>query len=86
MRKGDKMKWLYTFVLLGVTIGWARFCVLVVLDTMAAPTPIGVLEVAGVTVLLGALISWNANVNQYWFRKKAPAEEKPTEEKSTEEK
>jgi hypothetical protein len=70
--KGDKMKWLYTFVLLLATIGWAVFAVTIVKSTMATPTPIGVLEASGVSVLLGALISWNADVNRYWFRKKPP--------------
>ena len=68
----DKAKWVYTYVLLLVTIGWAVFCVLTIKNALATPTQLSVLEVAGVTVLLGALIAWNANVNQYWFRKKKP--------------
>lgn len=73
----DKMKWVYTFFLLLVTIGWAAFCVFVAKEAMASPTATGILEVAGVTVLLGALIAWNANVNQYWFRKSTPDKKTP---------
>jgi len=70
--KPEWMKWVYTFFLLIATIGWAVFCVIIVRNALTAPTQLGILEVAGVTVLLGALIAWNANVNQYWFRKKTP--------------
>jgi len=72
MRPGDMAKWVYTFVLLGVTVGWAVFVVQVVRDAMAAPTASGVLEASGTSVLLGALIGWNALVIQFWFRKKGP--------------
>lgn len=75
MTKTDSMKWIYTFVLLVVTIGWAVFTVIVVKDAMAVPTAAGILEASGTSVLLGALIGWNALVIQHWFRKKAPASE-----------
>lgn len=76
MKTSDKAKWVYTFFLLLVTIGWAAFCVITIRDAVTTPTSTSVLEVAGVTVLLGALIAWNGNVNQYWFRKK-PKDEPP---------
>jgi len=77
----EKMKWLYTFFLLIVTLGWAVFLVFIVWDALTfGPEPVDVVAAAGVGVLLGALIAWNGNVNQFWFRKKSP-EEKPTEEK-----
>ena len=72
MRPSERMKWIYTFVLLGVTLGWAAFAVWIVRDTMAEPTSVGVLESSGTSVLLGALIGWNALVVQFWFRKKGP--------------
>lgn len=75
MTKTDFMKWIYTFVLLVVTIGWAVFTVVVVRGVADAPTAAGVLEASGTSVLLGALIGWNALVIQHWFRKKAPASE-----------
>ena len=74
----EKMKWVYTFFLMLIMLGWAVFSVMVVMNAMADPTPASVLEASGTTVLLGALIAWNANVNQYWFRKKLP-EDKPGE-------
>ena len=74
MKPRDLAKWIYTYVLLLCTIGWAVFCVIIIKNATATPTSTSVLEVAGVTVLLGALIAWNANVNQYWFRKKTPTE------------
>jgi len=70
--KKDIVKWIYTFFLLTATIGWSAFCVLTIKSALSAPTQQNVLEVAGVTVLLGALITWCGNVNQYWFRKKDP--------------
>ncbi len=72
--KKDMMKWLYTFVLLFSTLGWAVFCVVVIRSILKEPTGAGVLEAAGVSVLLGALITWNGAVNQFWFRKKSPPE------------
>lgn len=70
MTKADLMKWIYTFVLLVVTIGWAVFTVIVVKSVTDAPTAAGVLEASGTSVLLGALIGWNSLVIQHWFRKK----------------
>ena len=67
--KGDRPKWAFTFTLLALTIAWAVFCVLLVKSIMSNPTSSGVIETAGVTGLLGAMIGWNANVIQYWFRK-----------------
>ncbi len=70
--QADRMKWIYTFVLLLVTLGWAVFTVLIVKGALAEPSEVGILEVSGTSVLLGALISWDALVVQYWFRKKSP--------------
>ena len=72
MIPGDTAKWIYTFLLLVSTIGWAVFVTVIVRDAIANPTTAGVLEAAGTSVLLGALIAWNGNVNQHWFRKKTP--------------
>ncbi len=70
--QADRMKWVYTFVLLVVTLGWAVFTVLIVRSALAEPSQVGILEASGTSVLLGALISWDALVVQYWFRKKSP--------------
>jgi len=70
--QADKMKWVYTFVLLAVTLGWAVFTVMIVRGALAEPSEVGILEASGTSVFLGALISWDALVVQYWFRKKSP--------------
>ena len=72
MSRGDIPKWIYTFTLLVATLWWARFLVLTVKGVITQPTELGIIEVAGVGVLLGALLSWNANIVQYWFRKAPP--------------
>ena len=75
--KGDLPKWLYTFFLLVATLWWARFLVSVVRQTIAQPTGDKIIEVAGVALFLGALITWNGVTNTYWFRKQPKAEPKP---------
>ncbi len=72
MLRGDPPKWAYTFLLLFMTMGWARFLVKVIQDTLADPNAARIIEVSGVSVLLGALIAWNGTVNSYWFRKAPP--------------
>lgn len=72
MLRGDVPKWAYSFALLGVTLWWARFLVLTIKEALAQPTEANIIEVAGVGVLLGALITWNATIVQYWFRKSPP--------------
>ena len=69
------MKWIYTFVLLGATIWWAVFTVQAVdsaIDYLGDPSKI--LEASGASLLMGALIVWNGNVNQHWFRKRGQDE------------
>lgn len=68
---GDtKMKWVYSFILLAATLGWAAFCVVIVRNAVVNPTELNVIEASGTSVLLGALITWCGTVNQHWFRKK----------------
>jgi len=74
----EKMKWVYTFVLLFLTVAWAVFTVEVVMAAMAVPTSASVLEASGTSVFLGALLTWNANINKHWFGgEKTPAVDKP---------
>jgi hypothetical protein len=70
------MKWIYTYVLLGATICWGMFTVNTVSTAVSSnePNPGLVLEVSGASLLLGALIVWNGNVNQHWFRKRGQDE------------
>lgn len=77
----EKMKWAYTFFLLFVMLGWAVFAVITVGKAIAEPTPVSVIEASGTSVLLGALIAWNGNVNKHWFG----GEKKPPEQVASEE-
>jgi len=72
--KVDIAKWVYSFFMLFIVIGWAVFAVKITLEAMSKPTPVSVLEVSGASVLLGALIGWESLVVQHWFRKKTPTE------------
>lgn len=70
--KQEHTKWVFSFVLLFLTVGWAIFTVMIVRGAAVSPTSMSVLEASGTSVLLGALIGWNTLVVQYWFRKKLP--------------
>lgn len=76
-------KEILTLVLFIGTLVWSIYAVEVTADTIARfvadPTASGmvggIIKAAGCDVLLGALITWNAIVFQFWFRKKGPPEE-----------
>ena len=72
MDKNLIVKWVYTFMLLGATIWWGYFCLNTITAAMTEPTQGNVLAVAGVSGLMGALLTWNALIIQHWFRKKTP--------------
>lgn len=65
----DNFKQLYAFVMLIITVAWAAFTVYTVDRSMDKPEPIDVLAASGSGVLLGALINWNGDIKQFWFRK-----------------
>lgn len=74
----DKFKHRYAILVLFLTVIWAALCLYI---TYQAVTNLGVADIvtsAGANVLLGALIIWNANINQHYFRK-GKTEEKPDE-------
>jgi len=71
----DTFKHIYSVLLLLLTIGWAAFCVWITYRAATQLQAADVLVSAGANVLLGALINWNGNVNQFWFRKAKPTEE-----------
>ena len=75
--KSQGFKQLFAFTMLAATIGWAVFAVLITKATMAQPTATGVLEVAGMGVVIGALITWTSSVVQFFYRKKGPDEGTP---------
>lgn len=72
--KGDLPKWLFTFTLLLVIIGWAFVCLQVVSNSLQSPTPSDILATAGVSGVMGSLLTWETLMIQYWFRKAAPKE------------
>jgi uncharacterized membrane protein len=72
MTGNDVAKWVYTFALLAITIYWGRFCVDTICQAMNQPTAVDVLAAAGVSGLMGALITLDTLVAQHWFRKKKP--------------
>jgi hypothetical protein len=70
-----KFKQIYAFVNLGVTILWAAFCVLITYTAAITKDTLNILAAAGADTFLGAMIVWNGNINQFFYRKK-PEEDK----------
>ena len=68
----ERFKQYYSFVLLIITILWAGFCVWITYKACLILQAVNILAAAGANVLLGALINWNGNVIQHWFRKAKP--------------
>ena len=67
----DILKWVFTFVMIGVTVGWGVFCVNTITAAMQLPIAAGdVLASAGVSAVMGAFLVWDALIVQFWFRKK----------------
>ena len=67
--KGDGFKWLFTFALILVTLSWAFICLQVVSNSLLSPTSVDVLAAGGVSGLMGALLTWDTLIVQFWFRK-----------------
>lgn len=72
MSGNDVAKWVYTFVLLAATLGWGWFSVHIVCQAIIQPTFVDVLAAAGVSGVMGALITLTTLATQHWFRKKTP--------------
>jgi len=67
----DIIKWVFTFTMVGVTVGWGVFCVNTIFAAMQLPIAAGdVLAAAGVSAAMGAFLTWDALIVQFWFRKK----------------
>ena len=73
----EQFKQRYSVILLAVTIAWAAFCVVLTYLAASQKSTPDILASAGANVLLGALINWMGNVNQFWFRKAKPKDDKP---------
>ena len=71
----ERFKQIYAFVNLGLMLAWAGFCVWITFQAVASKLATDVLAAAGANLLLGALIAWNGNINQFYFRKAKPNED-----------
>lgn len=74
----DQFKQRYALVLLFFTVGWAVFCVVMTYIAVKNQTAVDIVAASGASVLLGALITWMGNVNQFYFRKRV-GEDTPNE-------
>lgn len=69
----NKMKWVCTFALMGFIGWWGYYTVMVTYRALAELQAVNVMEVAGASGLLGALITLLTLAIQYWFRKANPS-------------
>jgi len=69
------MKWLYSFALLGLTVGWGWFTTDRILLALREQLPTDILVAVASTGLLGSLTTWNTLIVQHFFRKATPKEE-----------
>jgi hypothetical protein len=67
--KDSTFKQLYAFVSLLSTMLWAVFCVWITFRAVITKETLNILGAAGADTLLGAMIVWHGNVNQFYFRK-----------------
>lgn len=68
----EKLKWLYSFAVLIVTVGWAMFTLIFVANAIDKQSAASIMAASGASLLLGAMISWNGLIVQHWFRKSKP--------------
>ena len=64
------MKWLYSFILLGATIGWGWFTMNKILFALEKKLDTDILVAIASTGLLTSLMTWDTIIVQHWFRKK----------------
>lgn len=65
-------KGIYALVLLIISILWAGLSVWITYQALLDKLTVDILAAAGANVLLGALIGWNSNIVQHYFRKAKP--------------
>ena len=68
----EHFKQRFAFILLFTTVLWALLSLVVTYIALRTKTDVTILAAAGVDGLLGALITWNALVIQFFFRKAKP--------------
>ena len=66
----ETMKWLYSFVILLLTVAWGFFSVYMTWNAVIAKTEVSIMSAAGADVLMGALLTWNGQIVTHWFRKR----------------
>jgi len=70
MNNSSRFKEIYAFVVLGLTIAWAVFTVWITYRAVVTLNIANIVASSGAGILLGALVVWNGNINQFYFRKK----------------
>ena len=69
----EKFKQLYAFFSLIMTLIWAAFCVLITYRALLNKEAIDILASSGANTMLGAMLVWNGNINQFFYRRERPA-------------
>lgn len=75
----DRFKHWYSFAVLFLTVAWAVFTVWITFKAIATLDVAEVVTASGANLLMGALIVWNGNINQFYFRKR-PSQKGETKE------
>ena len=70
MTKDNKFKWVYSFLMLVVVLAWGAGNIYAVYRAIDLKSSVDILASAGASAITGALIAWNGNIVQYWFRKR----------------
>lgn len=68
----DQFKQLYALIVFLLTIAWAMFAVWMTDNALIRKEDYDIMAASGANILLGALIAWNGNIGQHYFRKSKP--------------
>ena len=70
VKSDSDFKHFYALLMLIVLFMWAVFAVWITVQAIATLKVGNILAASGVDTVLGALIVWNADIKQFYFRKK----------------
>ncbi len=70
--KGLVMKWVYSYLLLLMSLGWGLVTILLVMQALREKLNGDIIAAAGASSVMGGLMALNALVVQHWFRKALP--------------
>ena len=73
--ESNRFKYIYSILLLLITVFWAGFSVWITYKAASDKLTLDILASAGANILLGNLITMCVDVKQYWFRKALPKQE-----------